>query len=150
MALIASAITSEPYSGTRSRATIWVTFRAWVRYAVRLGSESPAQIDRSGPPGQHEHDRDEADQRRDEHGADRREATYRPVLVLLPDEDRQHLVARRVQQERTREFPNRDDEDVDPARHQARRHQGKDHLAQRAHQRRPADLRGLVEFDADL
>src|SRR5678816_4806335 len=62
-----------------------------------------------------EHQEEQAD---DEHHAERRKLDVLAVLPQLPDEDRDHLGARAVEQVRARQLADRNDDDVDPARHQ--------------------------------
>src|SRR5687767_13393333 len=59
-----------------------------------------------------DHHQDE--ERDDEHHAERRELDVLAVLPKLPDENRQHLVAGAVEQDRARELADRHDHDVDP------------------------------------
>src|SRR5262245_62340949 len=79
-----------------------------VSTSVLLDSELAAH-----PLGEH----DEYEKRDDEHHAERRQLDVLPVLPQFPDQDRQHLVARAVEQDRAGKLANRDDHDVDPARH---------------------------------
>ena len=51
---------------------------------------------------------------------ERRDAAADGRAVLLPDHDREHLLARRVEQHGAAELAHRDDQDVDPAGDEAR------------------------------
>src|SRR6185503_12704632 len=60
-------------------------------------------------------DHHEDEERNDEHHAERRELDVLAVLPELPDEDREHLVAGTVEEDRARQLADRHDHDVDPA-----------------------------------
>src|SRR5919106_2999741 len=64
----------------------------------------------SHPLGEHHEDK----KRDDEHHAKRGKLDVLAVLPKLPDEDREHFVARAVEQDRARELADRHDHDVDP------------------------------------
>src|SRR5438105_6726577 len=64
----------------------------------------------------HEHQYEES---QDEHHAERRELHVLPVLPQLPDEDRDDLGTRAVEQDGAGKLADGDDHDVDPARNQA-------------------------------
>src|SRR4029079_15892571 len=82
--------------------------------------------------------------------AEGREDGELPVLELLEDEDREHLVARCVEQDRAAQLAERDDEDVDPARDEAGTEQRKQDPPERLPPARPADLRRLLQLTCDL
>src|ERR1043166_3706486 len=85
--------------------------------------ESPRTLSTSGFPDsepaaddlryQHQHEEPQ-----DEHHAERREFDVLAVLPQLPDQDREHLGVRAVEQDRARQLADRDDDDVHPARDQ--------------------------------
>src|SRR6266404_7152344 len=68
-------------------------------------------------------DRDEDDERADQHHAERRHLGLQAVAPLLPDNDREDFLARRVEQDRRADLAERDDQDVDPAGDETRREQ---------------------------
>src|SRR5688572_31988407 len=71
-------------------------------------------------------DHHEHEERHDEHDAQRRELDVLAVFPELPDQDREHLRAGAVEQDRAGKLADRDDHDVDPARDQARLEQRQD------------------------
>src|SRR5580765_3791903 len=86
----------------------------------------------------------------DEHHAERRKLDVLAVLPQLPDEDRKHLGAGAVEQDRARELADRDDDDVDPARDQPGLEQRQDDAAERGGPRGAAHRRRFLQLLVDL
>src|SRR6185312_7044085 len=95
----------------------------------------------------HQHQEEQAD---DEHHAERRELDVLAVLPQLPDEDREHLGARAVEQDRARQLADRDDDDVDPARDQAGLEQRQDDAPEGGGPRSAAHRRRFLQLLVDL
>src|SRR5919106_5059400 len=89
------------------------------------------------PLGEH----DEHEKGNDEHHAKRGELDVLPVLPQFPDEDRQHLGAGAVEQDRAGELADRHDHDVDPAGDEAGLEQRQDDPAEGGGPRRAAHRR---------
>src|SRR5919106_4799114 len=73
-----------------------------------------------------------------------------PVLPLLPDDDRENLVTRRVQQDRAGQLAHRHREDVDPAGDEARHEQRNDHPPEALPPGGAGGLGTLLQFARDL
>src|SRR2546421_7748925 len=95
-------------------------------------------------------DEHQHEQAEDEHHPERRELDVLAVLPQLPDEDREHLGAGAVEQDRARQLPDRHDDDVDPARDQAGLEQRQDDAAERRGPRGAALRRGFLQLLVDL
>src|SRR3954453_4719208 len=95
-------------------------------------------------------DRDEHDEGADQHHAERRDLGQEAVAPLLPDHDREHLLAGRVEEHRGTELAEGHDHDVDPTRDQAGREQGQHDASERVPPAGPAHLGRLLELAADL
>src|SRR2546423_7322219 len=106
-----------------------------------LDAEFPANPLRE----QHEHE-----QTQDEHHAERRQLDVLPVLPQLPDQDRQDLGSRAVEQDRARQLADGNDHDIDPAGDQPRLEQRQDDAAEARRPARPAHRRGFLQLLVDL
>src|SRR3954463_15246191 len=147
-----SSVKSFP-AGT-SKLTSWAA-RTTLPRSSAYSVQSPLTFSTSGfldseTPSDQLRDEHEEEQADDEHHAERRELDVLAVFPKLPDEDRQHLRVRTVEEDRARKLADRNDHDVDPAGHQPRLEQRQDDAAERGRPRGAAHRRGLLQLLVDL
>src|SRR4249920_2914495 len=147
-----SSVKSFP-AGT-SKLTSWAA-RMTLPRSSAYSVHSPLTFSTSGflyseTPSDQLGDEDQEEQADDEHYPERRKLDVLAVLPQLPDEDREHLGAGAVEQDRARQLADRDDDDVDPARHQPRLEQRQDDAAERGGPRGAAHRRRFLQLLVDL
>jgi hypothetical protein len=84
----------------------------------------------SKPPAGELGQQHQDEQGHDQHHPERRQLDILPILPQLPDHDRHHLGARRIEQDRARQLADRDDHHVDEAGEQPRLEQRQDDAAE--------------------
>src|SRR5229473_3082946 len=146
-----SSVKSFP-SGT-SNETSWVARTASPRslgYSVHsdltISTISDSGVRDAEPPGGKSFQQDEAQQRRDQHHAQRRKLHILTILPIFPDHDRQHFRSRAVEQNGAGKLAYGDDHHVDPAGNQAGLEQRQHHPPERHAPRRAAHHRGLLQL----
>src|SRR6266852_8741341 len=92
---------------------------------------SMSRFGHAEPPAGKLRQQDEAEQRDDQHHAERRQLAVLPVLPVFPDHDRYHFRPRTVEQNRAGQLAHRDEHHVDPPGDQAGLEQRQDDAGER-------------------